>query len=94
MVLLDGFRDDAEALARVNASPWGLQAAIFTHDLRRVRAAEAELEVGGLLVNDAPSFRSDAYPYGGVKGSGLGREGLRYAMDELTEMRALVTARG
>ena len=94
VALLDGFSDDAQAYARVNDSPWGLQAAIFTHDLRRVRRASEVIEVGGLIVNDSPSFRSDAYPYGGVKGSGMGREGVRYAMEDFTEPRAIVTARG
>lgn len=94
VALIDGFADFEGALRRVNDADWGLQAALFTHDLRRVRRAEGALEVGGLIINDSPSFRSDAYPYGGVKGSGLGREGLRYAMEELTEPRAVITARG
>ena len=94
VVLVDGFSDFEAALHAANDSAWGLQAAIFSHDLRRLRRAEEALEVGGLIINDAPSFRSDAYPYGGVKGSGLGREGLRYAMEELCEKRAVVTARG
>jgi len=78
-------------LRAINAGQYGLQAAVFTHDLRRVRQAFHDLEVGGVIVNDAPSFRSDNMPYGGVKRSGLGREGVRYAMDELTEERVLVT---
>jgi len=78
-------------LAAVNGGQYGLQAGIFTRDLRRVRQAFHGLEVGGVIVNDAPSFRSDNMPYGGVKRSGLGREGVRYAMEELTEERVLVT---
>jgi glyceraldehyde-3-phosphate dehydrogenase (NADP+) len=78
-------------LRAVNAGQYGLQAGIFTHDLARVRQAFHELEVGGVIVNDAPSLRSDNMPYGGVKRSGLGREGVRYAMEELTEERVLVT---
>jgi aldehyde dehydrogenase (NAD+) len=74
----------------VNASRYGLQAALFTNELSAVRRAFAELEVGGLVVNDAPSFRSDNMPYGGVKDSGLGREGVRYAMHDFTEERVLV----
>lgn len=94
VALLRGFRDLDEALAGANRSAYGLQASLFTHDLRFVNRAFAELQVGALIVNDSPSFRSDAMPYGGVKGSGLGREGLRYAMEDYTEPRALITARG
>jgi glyceraldehyde-3-phosphate dehydrogenase (NADP+) len=78
-------------LGAVNAGQYGLQAGVFTRDLRRVRQAFHELEVGGVIVNDAPSFRSDNMPYGGVKRSGLGREGVRYAMEEFTEERVLIT---
>jgi len=67
-----------------------LQAGIFTHDLRLVHRAYQGLEVGGLIVNDFPTMRVDNYPYGGVKDSGLGREGVRFAMDEMTEMKTLV----
>ena len=78
----------------MNASRFGLQAALFTRDLEKARAAFRELEVGGVIVNEHPSFRQDSMPYGGVKGSGLGREGLRYAMADYTEPRILVLARG
>jgi len=78
-------------LAAVNAGKYGLQAGVFTRDLARVRTAFRQLEVGGVIVNDAPNLRSDNMPYGGVKQSGLGREGVRYAMDELSEERVLVT---
>src|SRR5262249_20127973 len=78
-------------LAAVNSGQYGLQAGGFTRDLRRVRQALHGLEVGGVIVNDAPNLRSDTMPYGGVKRSGLGREGVRYAMEELTEERVLVT---
>jgi acyl-CoA reductase-like NAD-dependent aldehyde dehydrogenase len=78
-------------LAAINEGDYGLQAGVFTRDLGRVRTAFHRLEVGGVIVNDAPSYRSDNMPYGGVKRSGLGREGVRYAMDELTEERVLVT---
>jgi acyl-CoA reductase-like NAD-dependent aldehyde dehydrogenase len=94
VALLQGYRDFEEALAGANRSVYGLQASLFTHDLRLVRRAHEALEVGALVINDSPSFRSDPMPYGGVKGSGLGREGLRYAMQEYTEPRALITARG
>lgn len=78
------------ALESVNAGRYGLQAALFTNELSAVRRAFHELEVGGLIVNDATSFRSDNMPYGGVKDSGLGREGVRYAMTDFTEERVLV----
>ncbi|HZX41822.1 MAG TPA: aldehyde dehydrogenase family protein [Myxococcaceae bacterium] len=78
-------------LRGVNAGQYGLQAGVFTRELARVRRAFHGLEVGGVIVNDAPNLRSDNMPYGGVKRSGLGREGVRYAMDELTEERVLVT---
>jgi glyceraldehyde-3-phosphate dehydrogenase (NADP+) len=83
--------DWAAGLRAVNAGQYGLQAGVFTRDLGRVREAFHGLEVGGVIVNDAPSLRSDNMPYGGVKRSGLGREGVRYAMDELTEERVLIT---
>jgi glyceraldehyde-3-phosphate dehydrogenase (NADP+) len=83
--------DWAAGLAAVNSGKYGLQAGVFTRDLVRVRTAFRQLEVGGVIVNDAPNLRSDNMPYGGVKQSGLGREGVRYAMDEFSEERVLVT---
>ena len=79
-----------EAMAMVSDSPYGLQAGVFTNDLRKAWAAFETLEVGGVIVNDIPGFRVDHMPYGGVKESGLGREGVRYAIDELTEVKLLV----
>jgi acyl-CoA reductase-like NAD-dependent aldehyde dehydrogenase len=87
---LTPYRDFASALARVNSSAYGLQAGIFTADLRRALQAFATLEVGGVIVNDFPTLRLDHYPYGGVKDSGFGREGVRYAMEEMSEPRMLV----
>ena len=86
---VDAFEDLAGALAEVNDSPYGLQAAIFTRDIASALAAFEELEVGGVIVNEAPTMRIDNYPYGGVKGSGFGREGVRYAIEEMTEPRTL-----
>ncbi len=83
-----------EALAYANASPFGLQAGVFTRDIRRIMQAFGELSVGGLLINDIPTFRMDHMPYGGVKASGLGREGPRYAIEEMTEMRMMVVNTG
>jgi acyl-CoA reductase-like NAD-dependent aldehyde dehydrogenase len=79
-----------EAIATAGATRYGLQAAIFTQNLARVREAFDGLQVGGLIVNDSPSFRVDAMPYGGVKDSGLGREGVRFAIEEMTERKLLV----
>lgn len=90
---LQRFTEFEQALERVDASPWGLQAALFTQRLDRIRRASERLEVGALIVGEAPSFRHDGMPYGGVKGSGVGREGPRWAMEELTELRGLVLAR-
>lgn len=90
VVVLERVASFDAALESVNASRYGLQAALFTNELSAVRRAFHELEVGGLIVNDATTFRSDNMPYGGVKDSGLGREGVRYAMADFTEERVLV----
>ncbi len=79
-----------DALRQLNASSYGLQAGIFTRDVKLLFQAYEELEVGGLVAGDVPTFRIDHMPYGGVKDSGLGREGLRYAIEEMTEPRLLV----
>lgn len=79
-----------EAVQRLNNSIYGLQASIFTNNIRHIFYAYEYLEVGGVIVNDAPSFRADNMPYGGVKESGSGREGVRYAMEEMTEPKLLV----
>ena len=83
------YRDFDAAIARVNDSPYGLQAGIFTHDVGRLMRAWSRLDVGGVMGNDIPSFRMDRMPYGGAKASGLGREGVRYAIEEMTELRLL-----
>jgi aldehyde dehydrogenase (NAD+) len=79
-----------EALAEVNNSKYGLQAGVFTNDINRALLAHRELEVGGVVVNDVSAFRADQMPYGGSKDSGFGREGLRFAMEEMTEPRIMV----
>ncbi len=76
-----------EAIALVNASDYGLQAGIFTRDLKRAFTAAREIRVGGFLINDVPQFRLDHMPYGGVKMSGTGREGPRYAVEEMSELK-------
>jgi acyl-CoA reductase-like NAD-dependent aldehyde dehydrogenase len=78
------------ALKQLNSSPYGLQAGIFTNDARLLFQAYEELEVGGVIAGDVPAFRIDHMPYGGIKDSGLGREGLRYSIDEMTEPKLLV----
>jgi len=90
VAILEPFDDFEAALAQVNASRFGLQAGVFTHDLRRAYRAWDMLEVGGVVINDVPSWRVDHMPYGGVKDSGLGREGVRFAIEDMTEIRMLV----
>ncbi|HVF51512.1 MAG TPA: aldehyde dehydrogenase family protein [Pyrinomonadaceae bacterium] len=84
------FSDFADALDEANQTRYGLQAGVFTRDMRRALLAFRTLEVGGVMINDAPAFRVDNMPYGGVKQSGAGREGVRYAMEEMTEPRLIV----
>ena len=76
-----------EAINRVNASEYGLQAGVYTTNIQKAFDAVERLEVGGVMINDIPTFRADNMPYGGVKNSGLGREGLKYAIEEMTEMK-------
>jgi acyl-CoA reductase-like NAD-dependent aldehyde dehydrogenase len=89
VVTIEPYDRFEEALERVNKSDYGLQAGVFTRDAKRIFQAFDELEVGGVMAGEVPSFRIDHMPYGGVKDSGLGREGLRYAMEEMTEPRIL-----
>ncbi len=84
------FADFAEALAEANNTRYGLQAGVFTRDVGRAMLAVRELEFGGVMINDSPNFRVDNMPYGGVKLSGFGREGVRYAMEEMSEQRLIV----
>ncbi|HSK94424.1 MAG TPA: aldehyde dehydrogenase family protein, partial [Candidatus Angelobacter sp.] len=83
----------ADALAAINDSRFGLQCGVFTSSLDHTLLAHDELEVGGVIVNDIPTWRTDAMPYGGVKDSGLGREGLRWSIEDMTEPRLLAFAR-
>jgi glyceraldehyde-3-phosphate dehydrogenase (NADP+) len=92
LVVAFPFRDFDEAIRRVNDSTFGLQTGVFTNDLGHSWRAFEELEVGGVIVNDIPTYRIDHMPYGGVKDSGLGREGLRWAIDDMTEIRIMVVA--
>jgi glyceraldehyde-3-phosphate dehydrogenase (NADP+) len=90
VVTVEPYRNFDDALRRINNSNYGLQAGLFTRDVKLLFQAYDELEVGALVAGDIPSFRIDQMPYGGVKDSGLGREGLRYAIEEMTEPKLLV----
>jgi len=89
IVVVHPYSDFAKALESVNYSIYGLQAGIFTNNLKKTFAAFETLEVGGVIINDIPTFRIDHMPYGGVKQSGFGREGIRYAIEEMTELKLL-----
>lgn len=93
LAILQRFDDFSAALDEVNNSRFGLQAGIFTRDLSQMFDAWDRLEVGGVVINDVPSYRVDNMPYGGVKDSGLGREGIRFAMEDMSEIRNLVVRR-
>jgi acyl-CoA reductase-like NAD-dependent aldehyde dehydrogenase len=90
VVTVTPYNDFDQAVRLVNTSEYGLQAGVFTRDVRRIFGAYEGLEVGGVIVNDVPTFRLDQMPYGGVKMSGFGREGLKYAIEEMTEPKLLV----
>jgi acyl-CoA reductase-like NAD-dependent aldehyde dehydrogenase len=92
VVTVEPYETFDEALASINNSVYGLQAGVMTRDAVLIQTAFDELEVGGVIVGDVPTFRIDQMPYGGVKDSGLGREGLRYAMEDMTERKLLVMA--
>ena len=93
IITLHRYADFDEALAFVNASDFGLQAGVFTRDLQLALRAFDVLEVGGVLINQVPTFRVENMPYGGIKDSGFGREGVRYAMEEMTELKSLIIKR-
>ncbi|MCG8672020.1 MAG: aldehyde dehydrogenase family protein [Pseudomonadales bacterium] len=90
VALLSAFESFDAALKEVNDSKFGLQAGVFTRDIYKAQQAWDTLEVGGVVIGDVPSWRVDHMPYGGVKDSGLGREGIRYAMEDMTEHRLMV----
>src|SRR6266487_1757320 len=90
VVTISPYQTFEEALATVNDSRYGLQAGVFTNDINRAFEAHRTLEVGGVIINDQSAFRADQMPYGGSKDSGFGREGLRFAMEEMTEPRIMV----
>ena len=92
VLAIEPYDDFEQAMAEVNHSKYGLQAGLLTRDAGRILSAYRELEVGTLIVGDTPSWRNDSMPFGGVKDSGLGREGIRSAIEEMTEPRMLVMA--
>jgi acyl-CoA reductase-like NAD-dependent aldehyde dehydrogenase len=93
IVALSRFAAFEDAVAEANRTAYGLQAGVFTADLERAMVAFDGIETGGLLINDVPTFRVDHMPYGGVKDSGLGREGPRYTIEEMTELKLLIINR-
>lgn len=90
VVTVEPYQTFDEALRRMNDSPYGLQGGVFTRDAKLLFQAYDELDLGALIAGDIPTFRIDQMPYGGIKDSGLGREGLRYAIEEMTEPKLLV----
>jgi acyl-CoA reductase-like NAD-dependent aldehyde dehydrogenase len=92
LVIVSTFDDFDAALAETNDSRFGLQAGVFTNDLQHAWAAFDRLDVGGVIFNDIPSYRIDHMPFGGVKDSGQRREGLRWAIEEMTELKMMVVA--
>ena len=90
VVVVDRVSSTQEGFDVINDSPFGLQAGVFTHDIQTAFRAHRELEVGGVIIGDVPTFRSDQMPYGGVKASGVGKEGLRWAMHDMTHERIMV----
>lgn len=90
IVIVNRISTIEEGIAEINNSNYGLQAGIFTNDIRTAFKASKELEVGGVMINDIPTYRVDQMPYGGVKESGTGKEGLKYAVNEMTEMKLVV----
>jgi glyceraldehyde-3-phosphate dehydrogenase (NADP+) len=90
IVALEPYNDLEEALWQINDSPYGLQAGIFTCDVNAIFHAFERLDVGGVMVNEVPTYRADPMPYGGLKDSGVGREGVRYAIEEMTERKVLL----
>ncbi len=90
VVTIIPYHDFEEALKEVNNSKYGLQAGVFTKDIKRIFRAYRELDVGGVIINNVPTWRSDPMPYGGMKNSGIGREGIKYAIEEMTELKVMV----
>jgi glyceraldehyde-3-phosphate dehydrogenase (NADP+) len=90
VVILESYDDFKEAVDRINDSAFGLQAGVFTNDMREADYAFNNIDAGGVIINDGPTFRVDHTPYGGIKDSGLGREGVKYAMLDMLEPKIMV----
>jgi len=90
VAVVEKFSEFEEAVDMSNHTKYGLQAGVFTNDFRNANYASENLEYGGVIINDVPTFRVDNMPYGGAKNSGFGREGVRYAMEEMSEIRLIV----
>ncbi len=90
VIIVEQFKEFNEAISKVNASPFGLQAGIFSDSQSNIKSAYRDLNVGGLIINHAPGLRIDNMPYGGIKDSGFGREGIEYALAEMTELKLMV----
>lgn len=90
VVIIDLYGNLPEAIARANSTKYGLQAAVFSHDVRVLEQCARDLEYGGVILNDSPMFRVDNFPYGGIKQSGLGREGVHYAMREYCDIKTVI----
>ena len=90
VAILSRFEEFDDAIAEANDSVFGLQAGVFTRDLYKAQKAWDHLEVGGVVIGDVPSWRVDHMPYGGIKDSGQGREGIRFAIDDMTEISNLI----
>ena len=89
VITIESYTDFKEAIHLVNNSHYGLQAGVFTNDFEKIQYAYTNLDVGGVIINDYPTFRIDPMPYGGSKDSGMGREGLKYAIEEMTQIKLL-----
>jgi acyl-CoA reductase-like NAD-dependent aldehyde dehydrogenase len=90
VAVVEKFADFREAVDMANNTKYGLQSGVFTNNLANAAYASDHLEYGGVIINDIPTFRVDNMPYGGAKDSGFGREGVRYAMEEMSEVRLIV----
>jgi acyl-CoA reductase-like NAD-dependent aldehyde dehydrogenase len=90
VTILFSYQNFEQAIEEVNDSVYGLQAGVFTSNMNNIMRAFNRLEVGGVMINEVPTFRVDNFPYGGIKDSGLGREGVKYAIEEMTELKVMV----
>jgi glyceraldehyde-3-phosphate dehydrogenase (NADP+) len=90
VVVIEPFDGFEKAVDMVNSSRYGLQAGVFTRDIKKAFFAFENIETGGVVINDVPTFRTDNMPYGGIKESGFGREGVKYAIEEMTERKTMV----